>query len=251
MNTFGFRADATRRRCPMQCPSVHMLPPLHPSILPSISSLAGHSHFAKQSSFPFITSSSAAPSFLSVRSSSARPPFLNPSTPIGFFRDLSFERLSSSLYPSSSPPRISSRESSPSSRSSFFFLPFLLSLSYAGTSTNLFSSAHLVWSNALSYFWLPSGKGIRERKAHDDVWKGSCRNIGRNQTFVRFIAHEENRSRSDSVENRSLESPIAILLFTTITSRSYTKKQSTSYPINLSFNNKFNKKNFHCTMWYI
>lgn len=112
-----------RRRCPMQCPSVHTLPPLHPSILPSISSLAGHSHFAKQSSFPFITSSSAAPSFLSVRSSSARPPFLNPSTPIGFFRDLSFERLSSSLYPSSSPPRISSRESL--LRLTLFFFSFL------------------------------------------------------------------------------------------------------------------------------
>lgn len=42
----------------MQCPSVHTLPPVHPSILPSISALAGHSHFAKQSSFPFITSSS-------------------------------------------------------------------------------------------------------------------------------------------------------------------------------------------------
>lgn len=69
-------------------------------------------------------------------------------------------------------------------------------------------------------FLVTSGKGIRERKAHDDVWKGSCRNIGRNQTFARFIAHEENRSRSDSVENRSLESSIIIiLLFTTITSQ--------------------------------
>jgi len=149
----------------MQCPSVH------PSILPSISSLAGHSHFAKQSSFPFITSSSAAPSFLSARSSSARPSFLNPSTPIGFFRDLSFERLSSSLYPSSSLPRASSRESS----------LFSVSLS---SSSSLSSSYEyefvllccLVRSNALSYSWLPRGRGLaKERRTTSE--KGAAETL--------------------------------------------------------------------------
>lgn len=142
----------------MQCPSVHTLPPVHPSILPSISSLAGHSHFAKQSSFPFITSSSAAPSFLSARSSSARPSFLNPSTPIGFFRDLSFERLSSSLYPSSSLPRASSRESS---LSSFFFLSISVVRRYEYEFVLL---CRLVRSNALSYSWLPRGRGFAKER---------------------------------------------------------------------------------------
>lgn len=49
----------------------------------------------------------------------------------------------------------------------------------------------LVQSNALSYFWLPRGKGICERKAHDDVRKESYRNIGLDQTFARFVAHEK------------------------------------------------------------
>lgn len=160
----------------MQCPSVHTLPPVHPSILPSISSLAGHSHFAKQSSFPFITSSSAAPSFLSVRSSSARPPFLNPSTPIGFFRDLSFERLSSSLYPSSSLPRVSSRESSlfSLSLSLFLFFPFFLSLSYAGTSTNLFSCAV---SSGPTHFLIPGylrGRGSAKERRTTTFEKGAA-----------------------------------------------------------------------------
>lgn len=146
----------------MQCPSDHTLPPVHPSILPSISSLAGHSHFAKQSSFPFITSSSAAPSFLSARSSSARPSFLNPSTPIGFFRDLSFERLSSSLYPSSFLPRASSCSSSLFSFSLSLF-SFSLSPSYAGTSTNLFSCAV---SSGPTHFLIPGylGEGDSRKK---------------------------------------------------------------------------------------
>lgn len=64
--------SSRRNTCALvQCPPVHTLPsahpfvhpsirPIHPSIhpsFPSIFSLVAHSHFAKQSSFPFITSS--------------------------------------------------------------------------------------------------------------------------------------------------------------------------------------------------
>lgn len=66
--------SSRRNTCALvQCPPVHTLPsahpfvhpsirPIHPSIhpsFPSIFSLVAHSHFAKQSSFPFITSSMA------------------------------------------------------------------------------------------------------------------------------------------------------------------------------------------------
>lgn len=159
------------RRRPMQCPSVHTLPPVHPSILPSISSLAGHSHFAKQSSFPFITSSSTAPSFLSARSSSARPSFLNPSTPIGFFRDLSFERLSSSLYPSSSLPRASSLASLHCSLS---LLPFLSISVIRRYEYEFVLLCRLVRSNALSYSWLPRGRGSAKERRTTTSEKGAA-----------------------------------------------------------------------------
>lgn len=117
----------------------------------------------------------AAPSFLSARSSSARPSFLNPSTPIGFFRGLSFGRLSSSLYPSSSLLRAFS---SSSSASLPFHRPLSFSLPRSFSTIRRYECEFVllcrsVRSNALSYFWLPRGRrqserGICERKAHDD-----------------------------------------------------------------------------------
>lgn len=108
----------------------------------------------------------AAPSFLSACSSSARPSFLNPSTPIGFFRGLSFGRLSFSLYPFSSLPRASSSSSFASFPCSVFSSPFLflaLPRPYAGTSANLFSC---VVSSGPTHFLISGylGEGGRAKK---------------------------------------------------------------------------------------
>lgn len=180
-----------QRRAMPVCLSIrpYTLLPVHPSIQPSIFSLAGHSYFAKQSSFLFITSSSAAPSFLSARSSSARPSFLNPSTPIGFFRGLSFECLFHLFFYSSSSPPPSSSSLPASLCCSFFpssFHSILRRYEY-----EFVLPCRFVQFDALSYFWLPRGKGICERKAHDDGRKGSYRNIGLDQTFARFVAYEK------------------------------------------------------------
>lgn len=89
----------------------------------------------------------------------------------------------------------------------FFFFFFCFFAPFSPSSPLLFSFSivcryecefvlpcRFVRTNALSYFWLPRGRrqgegGIRERKAHDDVRRGSCRNFRLNQTFARFIAH--------------------------------------------------------------
>lgn len=114
----------------------------------------------------------AAPSFLSARSSSARPSFLNPSTPIGFFRGLSFGRLSSSLYPFSPLLRAVSLSSSASLPFPFSPLPPSFS-TICRYEREFVLLCPFVRSNALSYFWLPRGgrqseRGICERKAHVD-----------------------------------------------------------------------------------
>lgn len=99
----------------------------------------------------------AALSFLSARSSSAHPPFLNPSTPIGFFRGLSFECLPSFLYPS--PSHTFSCEFFISLRS---FFP--LALSVLRVRICFLAPFRPVQRTFL--FLAISRKGTRERKAH-------------------------------------------------------------------------------------
>lgn len=213
LNNSNFvQCNITTVRCLSVCPYTLLL--VHPSIQPSIFSLAGHSHFAKQSSFLFITPSSAAPSFLSACSSSARPSFLNPSTPIGFFRGLSFECLFRPFFIRLLPllllfPRVFAA----------FFLSFFLSFHPTQIRRCEFVlPCCFVQSNAFFLFLATSGKGICERKTHDDVRKESYRNIGWTKHLHALLHMRRECSRSDSVENRSLESPIiAILLFSTIT----------------------------------
>lgn len=165
----------------MQCPSVHTLPPVHPSILPSISPARGPFALCQAILIPIYHLFLAAPSFLSARSSSARPSFLNPSTPIGFFRGLSFERLSSSLYPSSS-----------------LFLSFSLSSflrrRMQAVRVRICSPVSFRPVQRTFLFLATSGneaRGSARRKVHDDVRSESCRKrrTGPN-TRVRFIPHE-------------------------------------------------------------
>lgn len=67
LNAFGFRPDVILVLSCNAHPSIHYRRSNHPSIHPSVPSISprsrGYSHFAKQSSFPFITSSTALLSF--------------------------------------------------------------------------------------------------------------------------------------------------------------------------------------------
>lgn len=177
MNAFGFRPDrcnAATSAAAADAMPIRPYAPAGPSIHPTIYIPArGPFALCQAILIPIYHLFLAAPSFLSARSSSARPSFLNPSTPIGFFRGLSFGRLSSSLYPSFSLPRISSSSSSSSAsllRSLLLLLSFSLSRSYAGTSANLFSRVvssgptHFLISGYLGGGGRAKGEFAKERR---------------------------------------------------------------------------------------
>lgn len=150
--------------------------------------------------------------------------------------------VSSFLYSSSS------SSSSLSASLCCFFFSFLLSFipSYADTQMRICSPVLFRSVQRTFLFLATSGKGICERKTHDDVRKGSYRNIGWTKHLHALLHMRRECSRSDSVENRSLESPIiAILLFSTITPWTCTKKQSIFHPINFSFIMNLIKKSIH------
>lgn len=163
----------------------------------------------------------AAPSFLSARSSSTRPSFLNPSTPIGFFRGLSFERLSSSLYPRpllssflilSLLPETTSVVSLPLSPT--LALPHRLSLlsTVRRYEREFVLPCRFVRTNALSYFWLPRGRrwrgdGPAEERRTMTVREWSCRNIGLAHSYMRRM-----RARARACSTRQREKSIVRII---------------------------------------
>lgn len=107
--------------------------------------------------------------------------------------------LSSFLYSSSSSSSLST------SLSYSFFPSFFHSIIRRYADANLFSRAV---SFSPTHFFISGyleGREflLLERKAHDDVRKGSYRNIGLDQTFARFVAHEKRmfaiRQRGESI----------------------------------------------------
>jgi len=146
--------------------SVHTHPPVHPSILPSISSLAAHSHFAKQSSFPFITSSSRR-SFFSI-------------SPFSLGASSFFKPFDSNWFLSRPLIRTPPSPPFPVLRLSFIRLPLTV-LPPAYLRDPCFSSLFVsrryhcefvlpFRSDALSYLWLPRTRERereREREKHE------------------------------------------------------------------------------------